>query len=149
MASVYPEDLDYLRFLKGEGVRSVINLESRPWPDGWNKELELEYLHLPVVDMSIPTPEQVERGIDFIRKNVQKGGIMIHCIAGLGRTGTLIALFLVNEGMKPDKAIEEVRSERPGSIQSRSQVNVIYEYYEQLEQDKDLAPNLKKEETTE
>ena len=148
LASVYPEDLDYLRFLIDEGIRSVINLEGRPWPAEWMDELEIEYLHLPVVDMSIPSPDQVERGIDFIRKNVQRGGIMIHCIAGLGRTGTLIALFLVNEGMKPDEAMEEVRSKRPGSIQSGSQVNIIYQYYEQLERDKDLALNLKKEKTT-
>ena len=128
LASIYPPDLDYLRFLYREGIRSAINLDPRPWPTHWAEETSLDYLHLPTVDMSVPTAEQIEEGLDFMRENLKKGGVMVHCIAGLGRSGTLIALFLVREGMDPRDSIELVRSRREGSIQSSSQERTILDF---------------------
>ena len=54
---------------------------------------------------------------------------MVHCLAGLGRTGTLLACYLIKyESMSADDAVQKVRKERPGSIQSFSQEELIHRF---------------------
>lgn len=52
-------------------------------------------------------------------KNGQK--IFIHCRGGLGRTGTLAARLLIENGISPEKAIREVRTARPNAIETLRQ----------------------------
>jgi ADP-ribosyl-[dinitrogen reductase] hydrolase len=47
--------------------------------------------------------------------------VFFHCLAGLGRTGTVVARLLVETGEAPEMAIERVRRARPGTIQTAEQ----------------------------
>jgi protein-tyrosine phosphatase len=47
--------------------------------------------------------------------------IAIHCAAGLGRTGMLVAKLLVDLGMPAGTAIQTVREQRPGAIETAQQ----------------------------
>ncbi|GMT25955.1 hypothetical protein PFISCL1PPCAC_17252, partial [Pristionchus fissidentatus] len=61
---------------------------------------------------------------------LEQGNISIHCHAGHGRTGMLIAAFLIYwEGMTPIDAVKAVRAKRPDSVQSMDQVTVLNELY--------------------
>ncbi|MBN1389471.1 MAG: dual specificity protein phosphatase family protein [Candidatus Thermoplasmatota archaeon] len=127
MASVYPLDNGYLKFLKNaEGVTMSINLAETPWPAGWSEGSGVICHHIPVADMSTPTRDQVKQAINII--SAHNGPVMVHCAAGIGRTGTMIALYLVDGGMHPSDAITLVRSRRSGSIQTREQERSIYEW---------------------
>lgn len=53
------------------------------------------------------------------------GSVVVHCRGGLGRTGLLVARFLVEDGMDPEAAIALVRSVRPGAIETWEQENHI------------------------
>jgi atypical dual specificity phosphatase len=127
MASVYPKEVEYLRFLKeNEKIMNVINLAESPWPEEWSRKSATHCNPFPIIDMSAPTVEQVLRILEVIDRT--DGPTMVHCAAGIGRTGTLIALYLVHHGMDPRKAISLVRKKRNGSIQTSAQEGMIYDW---------------------
>ena len=52
----------------------------------------------------------------------------VHCLAGLGRTGAMVACYLVKTGMMPWQAIDEVRKRRKASIQVADQETAVVRY---------------------
>ncbi|MFC1972628.1 dual specificity protein phosphatase family protein [Chloroflexota bacterium] len=85
--------------------------------------------HEPVTDMTAPKPAQINRVIQFIMKSLSQGKpVGVSCGAGLGRTGTILACYLVNQGFTPELAIKEVRVKRPGSIETLGQEEAIKGY---------------------
>lgn len=89
----------------------------------------LDWLHLPIPDFRAPGPEfeaawQRHRP-DIHRRLANNEAIAIHCLAGLGRTGTLAARVLIEHGQAPQAAIDSVRLARPGAIQSQEQEDYL------------------------
>ncbi|VDI12359.1 protein tyrosine phosphatase domain-containing protein 1 [Mytilus galloprovincialis] len=71
--------------------------------------------------------------VKVIQFAVSDGKVAIHCHAGLGRTGVIIASYLVFTNRIPaDDAIQFVRSKRHGAIQTRGQMEVIREFEQYL-----------------
>ena len=80
-------------------------------------------------DFTAPTLKQVEQALTMIHFYLEKNmPVAVHCIAGLGRTGTILACYLVGEGKSADEAIIAIRRWRPGSIETLDQEAVIHEY---------------------
>jgi Cyclin-dependent kinase inhibitor 3 (CDKN3) len=85
----------------------------------------LEWRHLPIPDAGVPDAafedawDNVGAGV---RSALRSGGrVLLHCRAGLGRTGMIAARVLVELGMAPDEAIRAVRAARPDTIETRKQ----------------------------
>ena len=71
--------------------------------------------------------------IEKILKTIQRAkdtkmGVLVHCMAGKGRTGTVLGLYLASQGMTGEAAIAKVRELRPGSIETHEQQQLIRDY---------------------
>lgn len=125
------DDLQHAVDLK---ISAIVSLTERPLPKAAIKEYNLDYLHLPIPDYTPPTIPQVEKFVKFVntRKEEGKGATLVHCRAGIGRTGTMLACYLVSTGKPPAEAIDQIRELRPGSIETRDQENAVREYARSL-----------------
>ena len=124
MAMPWPEDLPQLR---RHGITAVLSLSDRAGPH--IADAGFAHLVIAVRDFHPPTRAQLDAAVEFIDTHTRKGAACaIHCGAGLGRTGTVAAAWLVRHGRPAEAAIAEVRRRRPGSIETDGQEAAILAY---------------------
>ena len=126
--SAIPTSKEEIDWIKQEGVKSIVTIREEPLEDEWIKDVN--YLHVHSNDMGIPEFNDLVFAVDFIHRKIEDNKpVMVHCLAGLGRTGTILACYLIKyENMSADDAVEKVRRERHGSIQSFSQEEIIFRF---------------------
>ena len=133
LASAYPMEPDGLASLVAQGIDVIVNLHERAHAPDQLAALGLAEVHLPVADLTAPTLDQLELGVQAIRSALADGlGVVVHCAAGLGRTGTLVACYLVSTGLDAPSAISIVREARPGSVETLSQEMAVEEFARHL-----------------
>jgi len=110
-------------FLQSVGVRTVISLtETLPLFGGG----AFRQTHIPIADFAAPTLQQMIDFVEVVSESTGRGEpVAVHCAAGLGRSGTMAAVYLVAKGTSADDAIAGVRELRPGSIETGEQENAV------------------------
>jgi len=128
-----PTSINEVKWVIEQGVKSIITVREEPLDDDWVKGVN--YLHVYSNDMGVPEFNDLVHAVDFIHRRITNNEpVMVHCLAGMGRTGTLLACYLVKyQKMSAGDAIQKVREERPGSIQSYPQEEIIFQFEKSLQ----------------
>jgi len=131
--SAIPTSKDEVQWLHEQGVKSIVTIREEPLDNDWINKMN--YLHVLSDDMGVPTFEDLANSIDFIHERIQNNEpVLVHCLAGMGRTGTILACYMIKyQNMSPEDAIQHIREKRHGSIQSFVQEEMIYQYAKTLD----------------
>lgn len=132
----WPEG-DAIQFLADQGIKVLVNLTTEPASYQQVAEsLGIRCVTEDIPDFCPPSMEQIQKIMDLIDKS--EGPVGVHCAMGCGRTGTILACYLVaSEGYTADDAIAEARKRRKGSIETRRQEQAVKDYEESLKKEKE------------
>jgi atypical dual specificity phosphatase len=130
-------DIDYdLDLLQNVGITALITLTEKDFPQEPLARHNMTNLHLPIEDRKAPTAAEMDALVTRMRQMLEKGEVLaVHCLAGLGRTGTILAAYLVKEkGLSAQSALNQIRRFNRQFVQSDDQEDFLMEYEVQNEQ---------------
>jgi len=129
-----PDDIE---FIKTQGVKALVRMAGGEPATSIHQKLVSQGfvdLHSPVINFSAPTQKQLEDMLNFISYSIsQQIPVSVSCVAGYGRAGTVLACYLVKQGFSAGKAIETIRTLRPGSIETPEQEQAVWAYFKRFE----------------
>ncbi|KAL0236825.1 hypothetical protein PCE1_000222 [Barthelona sp. PCE] len=111
---------DYVPYFKKHEITDVIRLNRIHYNKHAFINENIEHHEMFYEDGALPTPDIVKRFFEIVDNSV--GAIGVHCRAGLGRTGSLICLWLMrNKGFSARESLGYIRLMRPGSVIGQQQ----------------------------
>jgi len=98
------------------GVTAVVDLTgefSAPKPF-----LGVEYLHLPVLDLTAPSQTQLDEAVGFIADRAANGIVYVHCKIGYSRSAAVLGSYLIASGRAnaAEDAMQKLRDVRPSIV---------------------------------
>ena len=119
---------DELSDVYNEGIRAILSLDHRSDNEAL-ESMSIEHETIHIRDFTAPTLEQLERACDFIERNIKaERPVLVHCVVGQGRTGTVICAYLISKGWDYERALEEVRTHIPHAVEVAVQLEILQEY---------------------
>lgn len=129
---VFAMDHD-LALLRGIGITVLVNLTEREMPAELLAPHGLRSYHLGIPDRGAPPLLWAKLLLAKIEVMLREGEVVaVHCLAGLGRTGMVLAAWLVREGLTAEEALRRLRTIEPGFVQSQEQEELLHALEENL-----------------
>jgi hypothetical protein len=114
---------DRLQRLLEAGIQLFVDLTEKGEVQPYEDQLEGQAYHLriPIADFSIPTPEMMTTILNSLDYALQRQWrVYVHCLGGLGRTGTVIGCYLVRCGLQGTEALKTLQQLRANSAYADS-----------------------------
>jgi len=105
-----------------------LSLGQRAYATAYRRQ-GIDWLMVPIPDMTAPTPDldiALDEALAAVGRVLRDAGVAIHCMAGLGRTGTIAARFAMDRGLPASQAITLIRQQHDrGAIETRAQEDYL------------------------
>ncbi len=129
---VFAADHD-LALLRGMGITVLVNLTETAMPAALLERHGMRSYHLGIPDRGAPPLLWAKLLLAKIEVMLRDGDVVaVHCLAGLGRTGMVLAAWLIREGLNADEALRRLRTIEPGFVQSLEQEALLHALEENL-----------------
>ncbi|XP_054651760.1 dual specificity protein phosphatase 23b [Dunckerocampus dactyliophorus] len=121
------------QYLLDNGIKHLVCLCERK-PNNYDTCPRLQLHHIKMADFTAPSPSQIDRFLAIVEEANGNGeGVAVHCMHGHGRTGTMLACYLVKtRKMSGIDAINEIRRLRKGSIETHDQEKAVVQFYQRV-----------------
>lgn len=113
---------DYIEQLEKHSARAVVRVCEPTYDTKALQEAGIEVHDWEFNDGSPPPPEIIKSWFQLCLtsfKDHPDKRIAVHCVAGLGRAPVLVAIALIEAGMKYEDAVEMIRTQRRGALNQR------------------------------
>ncbi|XP_042189645.1 dual specificity protein phosphatase 23b [Callorhinchus milii] len=123
----------HYQYLHDNGIRHLVTLcERKPPYHDTCPEVRIHHISMP--DFTPPSLEQIKRFLSIVKDANAKGeAVGVHCLHGHGRTGTMLACYLVqSKKITGVDAIEEIRKIRHGSIETSEQEKAVIQFHHHI-----------------
>lgn len=118
-----------LAALRQRGIEAVLTLTETPLAGGALERHDLVGLHLPIDDLQAPTPDQFRAALAFIDRQRALGRpVVVHCLVGQGRTGSVLAAYLIRGGLDAPTALRQLRAVCPGAVENAAQEQALADF---------------------
>lgn len=112
----------YIEELEKHGARAVVRVCEPTYDTKALKEAGIDVLDWQFSDGSPPPPEVIKSWFQLCMTSFKEHpdkSIAVHCVAGLGRAPVLVAIALIEAGMKYEDAVEMIRMQRRGALNQK------------------------------
>lgn len=119
------------------GVTAVLDLTAEfSEPDAF---VRLDYLNLPILDLTAPSTAQLAEAARFIRDRAEAGTVYVHCKVGYSRTAAAVGAYLLRYASARDvgEVVAILEEARPGIVVRPEVREVLQRFAASL---KDAAP---------